>query len=386
LSVNSDNYTIEFSLDMCIWEFFLDFLCLLLEFHELLCLFVVHREKIWIKVKRSIKNRGFFANSFLLWYILYIICFNTAFLQVFMLKRTLIILGTIIVVILCASVMSSFGAGLQFPDGSETIIQEPSIQISTNSWNAIEVSREFAFKVLGLLKILVSGVALIYIVLIGVYMVVFSENEERVKMQRKQFIYTLIGFLFLNIPWAIYTAINPEDKRGGSIGSTCNWSDTICGSVFWDTYGFEGFLGNLIAFFRVFLFGVAILTFTWWIFQLIIAGWDDEKQKAAKGRITYGVLGLIFMGFVEWWGRIFSEWDFSRYIPYIGNKLFGIALFLAAPIAIFFLIWWAYQFITSAGDEEKLKKGKAIVTNTFIATLILLAAMSFLTDLITFKL
>gem|GEM_PF-5323994 len=50
-----------------------------------------------------------------------------------MLKRTLIILGTIIVVILCASVMSSFGAGLQFPDGSETIIQEPSIQISTNS-------------------------------------------------------------------------------------------------------------------------------------------------------------------------------------------------------------------------------------------------------------
>jgi hypothetical protein len=302
-----------------------------------------------------------------------------------MLKRTLIILGTIILWVIASNVMTSFWAWLQFPDGVDKI-ENVSITVQQTSWNAVEVSRSFAFKILGLLKILISWVALIYIVLIGVYMVVFSENEERVKMQRKQFIYTLIGFLFLNIPWVVYTAINPEDKRGWSIGSTCNWSDTICGSVFWDAYGFEGFLGNLIAFFRVFLFGVAILTFTWWIFQLIIAWWDDEKQKAAKGRITYGILWLIFMGFVEWWGKIISWWDFAIYIPYIGNKLFGIAIFLAAPIAIFFLIWWAYQFITSAGDEEKLKKGKSIVINTFIATLILLAAMSFLTDLITFKL
>jgi Type IV secretion system pilin len=283
---------------------------------------------------------------------------------------------------LCANAL--FAAWVEIPWGS--IIEKPSIGVEIKWWDIISSGRDFAFRILWLLKVVVSGFALIYIVLIGVYMVVFSENEERVKMQRKQFIYTLIGFLFLNIPWVVYTAFNPENKGGGFIGNTNNWSDVTGGSVFWDAYWFEGFFGNLIAFLRVFVFGIAILTLTWGIFKLIVSAGDDEKQKEAKHRITYGAIGLILMGFVEWWGKLVSGGDFTKYIPYIGNKLFGVALFFAAPLAIFFLIWWAYQYITSAGDEEKVKKGKAIIVNTFIATLILLAAMSFLTDLVNFKL
>jgi glucose uptake protein GlcU len=54
-------------------------------------------------------------------------------------------------------------------------------------------------------KVVISGFALIYLVLIGAYMIVFSENEERVKAQRYQFTYALIGFLFLNVPGVVYT-------------------------------------------------------------------------------------------------------------------------------------------------------------------------------------
>ncbi len=61
-----------------------------------------------------------------------------------------------------------------------------------------------SFKILGIAKLFISGIALIYLVLIGVYMVVFSENEERVKTQKKQLIYTLVGFLFLNVPGVAY--------------------------------------------------------------------------------------------------------------------------------------------------------------------------------------
>ncbi|MFZ2256318.1 MAG: hypothetical protein WAW30_07345 [Patescibacteria group bacterium] len=53
---------------------------------------------------------------------------------------------------------------------------------------------------MNLLKVVVSGFALVFMVMVGVYMVVFSENEERVKTQRKQIVYILIGFLFLNVP------------------------------------------------------------------------------------------------------------------------------------------------------------------------------------------
>jgi hypothetical protein len=41
--------------------------------------------------------------------------------------------------------------------------------------------------------------------------------------------------------------------------------------------------------------------------------------------------------------------------------------------------------VTSAGDEEKAKKGKNIVINTAIAILILLASYTFLKDLADLK-
>lgn len=56
--------------------------------------------------------------------------------------------------------------------------------------------------------------ALIYLVMIGVNMIVYSENEERIKSQRKQIFYALMGFLFLNIPGVIYTAFLPSEKLG----------------------------------------------------------------------------------------------------------------------------------------------------------------------------
>ncbi len=81
-----------------------------------------------------------------------------------------------------------------------------------------------------------------------------------------------------------------------------------------------------------------------------------------------------------------SSGSFTGSIKTVGNKLLGIALYFAGPVAIFFIILGAYYYITSAGDEEKTKKGKAILVNTFLATIILLAAYSFLTDLVTFTL
>jgi hypothetical protein len=58
-----------------------------------------------------------------------------------------------------------------------------------------------------------------------------------------------------------------------------------------------------------------------------------------------------------------------------------MALFFAGPTAILFLLYGGYLFISSAGDEEKAKKGKNIVINTAIATLILIASYTFLKDL-----
>jgi cytosine/uracil/thiamine/allantoin permease len=51
-----------------------------------------------------------------------------------------------------------------------------------------------------------------------------------------------------------------------------------------------------------------------------------------------------------------------------------IALGLVGLIAILFLVWGGFQYITSAGDEEKLGKAKGTMINALIGLAIVLLA------------
>ncbi len=141
----------------------------------------------------------------------------------------------------------------------------------------------------------------------------------------------------------------------------------------------------ITGFFEVFIFGVAIVSFTYGLFRLIMSGGDDERQKAAKNKILYGTLGLIFLGFVRVWWSIVASGDFKGKFATVWSKMLGLALYFAGPVAIFFIVLAAYYYLTSAGDEERTKKAKSILVNTFIASLILLAAYSFFSDIIDFS-
>lgn len=121
----------------------------------------------------------------------------------------------------------------------ENILQGPSIPINSTPGDGVSQLQSFGFRVLGFLKLFISGIALIYLVLIGAYMIVYSETEDKVKAQRKQITYALIGFLFLNIPGALYTVFLPSAKDGAQITSNPNYSDITSPVLFWDTFGFE---------------------------------------------------------------------------------------------------------------------------------------------------
>ncbi len=282
--------------------------------------------------------------------------------------------------------LPQFVVALDIPWATE--IANSSIEIRSDTWDAVTVIQWVGFKILGFLKVFISWIALIYLVMIGVYMVVYSENEEKIKTQRKQITYALIGFLFLNIPWLIYTAFLPGESWGKNIDSITPWTQTDGSSTLWDsaTFGYDGIFWSIISFLKIFIFWVAIIMFTWWLFRMIVSAGDEEVQKQAKHRLVYGTLGLVFLWFVTWWSSLIANGDFTGKIAEVWWKLFGIALFFAAPVAVFFLIWGSYYYITSAGDEERVKKWKTIIINTFIATLILIASLSFMTDLVNFKL
>lgn len=273
-------------------------------------------------------------------------------------------------------------AEIQIP--GENLLQGPSIHVDASAGNVVDISRDFGFRILGIAKLVISGFALIYIVLMWVYMVVFSDNEEKIKTQKNQVIYVLIGFLFLNVPWLLYPLFFSSSTSTTTVGDMPSAWSGFMGGIFWNSSILDSTLSNIIAFFQVFIFWVAVLMFTWGLFLLILSSGDEERVKSWKNRLIYGVLGLLFLGFVKVWWSVIASADFinpASGVWTVWKRLFAISIYFAGPVAIFFLILWAYYYITSGGDEERVKKWKAIIINTFIATLLLLASYSFLTEL-----
>lgn len=142
--------------------------------------------------------------------------------------------------------------------------------------------------------------------------------------------------------------------------------------------------GGVLMFVRIAVVGAAIFLFVMAGLKLIASGGKEESIKEAKGRILYGVLALVFLGVIEAWVQVAYSGDIPKGQG-IFSQLSNLALFFAGPVAVFFLILGGYYYITSGGDEEKAKKGKSIVVNTFIATIILLASYTFLRDLADFR-
>ena len=95
--------------------------------------------------------------------------------------------------------------------------------------------------VLQTLRIIAAGMALIYVVYLGVMLMIGSGNDDKVATQKRQLGYTLLAFLFINIPGGLYDVIGLE-KSGNEISSKdYTGRDKEGGSVlinqsYWDVY------------------------------------------------------------------------------------------------------------------------------------------------------
>lgn len=56
------------------------------------------------------------------------------------------------------------------------------------------------------------------------------------------------------------------------------------------------------------------------------------------------------------------------------GKILGIVLGIVGLIAVLFLVWGGFQYITSAGDEEKVEKAKGTMVNALIGVVVVLLA------------
>jgi hypothetical protein len=251
-------------------------------------------------------------------------------------------------------------------------------------WDVVKNINTIWFSLLSIIKLSLQWILVIFIVYVWAQMMwAMWDDDETLSKAKRQLRYSIVALLFVNIPWSIYSALHKTDhwKIWDKINNKRFTGDGSGSNMFFDVFNFwHTFWDQIVWFLEVIILITAVVMITYEWLKLITSRWREEQVTEAKTKVTYSILALVFVGIIEVWKQFAFSFEVSQATSIFSN-LADLALFFAAPVAFFFLTLAWYYYITSAWDEEKVKKAKSIVINTVLATLILLAAYTFLLDL-----
>jgi len=263
-------------------------------------------------------------------------------------------------------------------------IKDVSMEIQS-SWDIVTDTTAFGFNILSVIKLILGGVLLVYIVYAWAQMIwSMWSDEDALTKSKTQMLYAIYAIIFINIPGVLYMTFHRNNHwtisdRGDSASyiAESNWNLFFDGWMFWYT-----FWEQIVWFMELAISAVAIIMLLYASLDLMRSRWREEKVTETKKKFLTWILALVFVWIIEAWkgfAYTLNVWKATN----IFSELADLALFFAWPTAFFFLTIAAYYYITSWWDEEKVKKAKSIIINTLIATVILLAAYTFLADLAT---
>lgn len=296
------------------------------------------------------------------------------------------ILFIIILIISIFWINDISASNIQWLTNIDNETQKSSINISWTDANSIWKTIETVwFRVLTIVKYIFSWVLLIFLVYAWAKMIMSMwTDDDSLSKAKKTIWYSMIWLIFINIPWTIATAIQ-WSRVSVAWWIWSSWSNELTSTsrnLFMNTEVFTVLLNDyIIRFIQITLVAVAIMVIILAWIKIMTSRWREEKITEAKNKIIWSVVWLIFIWFIEAWLTFAYWWSIQNWKD-IFKTIANLLLFLAPPIAIFFLTLAWYYYITSNWDEEKMKKWKNIVINTMLWTVILLISYIFLNDLI----
>jgi len=304
-------------------------------------------------------------------------------------KKTIIKLLIIIWLISSLFIINTNAWAINIWDIDTWKITSVTIDKTGNS-DIVEAANDLWFSLLKTAKVILQALLVVYIVYVWWKMIMsmWADDWELTKA-KSQLWYSLIAIVFINVPWVIYEAITFP-----------NWNKTISwwGGWFTDPNArnillnmdlFKNwFLANIIDAIEVFIFVIAVYVIIMAGIKMMTARWRDEKIKEGKEKLLYSIFAMIFVWFIEAWKQVAMWWKngsdtWIQEAAVVFSKAIDMALLFAWPVAMIFLTYAWYIYITANWDDEKVKKAKSIIINTLIATVLLLVMVTFLNDLTT---
>jgi hypothetical protein len=132
------------------------------------------------------------------------------------------------------------------------------------TWWPVTTINNASKSVLSTIKTILAGLMVIYIVYAGIQMVMSMwTDEEQLSSAKRQLWYTVVAFVFINIPWALFNAFNSTAST--TIDTRTNYSSWFKtpgneSNIFMDAFSLGRTLNtDIIGFIEIIISALAII-------------------------------------------------------------------------------------------------------------------------------
>ena len=224
------------------------------------------------------------------------------------------------------------------------------------------------------LKNLVMLIAVVYL-FIMVLRIIFSQgSEEDVKKWRMGILYASLGIVVMQISYVLISNL---------------FNKSITGATAFDFL--EKIVYPLVRMLEL-LASFAFLAMAFYAFYLIVTAWGaEEKAKKGKQTIIFAIIGFLLIkiprtlvesiygkatcdtGLFGIWACQISSPDLSATVQIMTKAINYFNGFIGL-VTVILIIYAGFLVLTGGGDDEKLKKAKAIIKYAVIGIFLLVAS------------
>lgn len=204
-------------------------------------------------------------------------------------------------------------------------------------------------------KLITFGLIFLFVVIAGMWFLLNA--AEGGKKSAMNLVYLAYGsFLVYGSIWILGFALNVENVAG-SADLVNNLQDNL-------------FL-QILSFFKVLAFFIAIFMMVWTGFKMMSALDKEDKIKEGRKWLVNIIVALVFIKIVDYVFYIAQSVSFAFKASAL---ILDIAKVLWWTLGIVFVLWLlfaGYSMFVSNGDEKVMKKTKSILMNIFMISLVL---------------
>lgn len=229
-------------------------------------------------------------------------------------------------------------------------------------------------------KLIVTPIAVLFIVIMGVRMVSAGNENEEVLSQSKNFIsYALQGLIVIFVSDSlieVFFGAEGQILRGGE--STAQEHARQSAQFFAGIYGLVEVLIGAIAVFMLVMAGM----------RYVAGSASDDQIAKAKKQITWALVGLFVIGISEFAVKkvLFQDQGTDLGVEEAKQLLVQVTNFIAGTmgtLAFAFLLYAGYLYTLGAQNEDNIAKSKKIIMGAVAGIVLAIAAFAIVNTVVT---